>query len=359
MPFRVLHAGHMRQIAVGVLHQMEYEQLAATELGIDWVASFYCGTKTDSPVAIQTPSGNGLIQSKRDYYGSLLDRASNFDVILLRYAMYDPLQLWFIHKCPIPVVTMHHTLEIPELLAYKNLRSTLLAQAERLIGPFTLRKAAAIVGVTWEIANVERSRSRDLNKPLFQYGNGAIYSDDCVIPLKTANKPYQFLFLASQFPVWTGLDLLMDAASQSTDDFKVHLVGNLSHKDKQALSADSRFVLHGTLDRPAIENLMGQCVLGLGIFALERNGFTEGNTLKVREYLCAGLPVYAGHKEIFDDDFPYYRNGPVDFAKIIEYADQVVKVSRSTVSEAARPIIDKSVVLANIYKDLQSVAKHD
>jgi len=349
MLVRVLHAGHMRQPAVGVLRQMEYEQQAASELGIDWVAAYYNSNKIDSSVAIQTPSGNGLIRSKRDYYNSLLDKASNFDVILLRYAMHDPLQLWFMHKCPIPVVTMHHTLEVTELLAYQNLRSNLLAQAERLIGPFVLRKAAAIAGVTWEIAKDARRRS----------GNGVQYNNDCVIPLTNKNKPYEFLFLASQFRVWTGLDRVIDAARNSTEDFKVHLVGKLTDRDKEAVNADSRFIQHGTLERPAIKALMGQCVLGLGVFAMDRNGFIEGSTLKVREYLCSGLPVYSGYKEIFDDDFPYYVNGPADFEKIVAFADKVININRSTISEAAKPIIDKSVVLANIYKDLQSVAKQD
>jgi len=79
MPIRVLHAGHMRQISIGVIRQMEFEQQAAAELGIDWISSFYCSKKIDSPVTIQTPSGNGLLRSKRDFYCSLLDRAANFD----------------------------------------------------------------------------------------------------------------------------------------------------------------------------------------------------------------------------------------------------------------------------------------
>jgi len=359
MSIRVLHAGHMRQPANGVIHQMEYEQQAATELGINWVSSLYCCDKKDSPITIQTPSGNGLIGSKRDFYNSLLDRASNFDVIFLRYAMNDPFQLWFVHKCPIPVVTMHHALEIAQLLSYNNMRNRLSALAERLIGPFTLRKTAAIAGVTWEIAKYERKRTGNLTKPILHYGNGATYFDGCVIPLATKNKPYNFLFMASQFPSWSGLDLLIDAAKESTADFKVHLVGHLPEEHKAELAADSRFVVHGTLGRSAIDDLISKCVLGLSIFALHRKGCSEGNTLKVKEYLRAGLPVYSGHKEIFDEDFPYYRIGPADFSQIIEYADQVIDIGRSTVSDAARPIIDKSVVLANIYNDLQSVVVRD
>jgi len=349
----------MRQVSRGVIRQMEYEQQAADELGIAWVSSFYCSDKIDSPVTIQTPSGNGRTQSKHDFYSSLLDRAADFDLIFLRYSMYDPQQLWFIHKCPIPVATMHHTLELSELSSYNNLRSKLLAQAERLIGPYTLRKAAANVGVTWEIANYERGRSGSPTKPIFHYGNGATYTDDCVIPLPSKTEPYEFLLMAAQFPVWTGLDLLRDAANKTNVEFTVHLVGELSQEDKNAFQDDDRFIQHGPLEWPAIETLIGKCVLGFSAFALNRKNFTEGNTLKVREYLRAGLPVYSGHDEIFDEDFPYYRNGPVDFEKIIEFANQVVDVDRSTISEAARPIIDKLVVLANIYKDLQTVAISD
>ena len=356
MTIRVLHAAHMRRVSIGVVRQMEYEQQAANELEIAWVSSFYCSDKIDSPVTVQTPSGNGRMRSKHDFYSSLLERAADFDLIFLRYSMYDPQQLWFIRKCPIPVVTMHHTYELTELSSYNNLRSNLLAQAERLIGPYSLRKATAIVGNTMEIANYQRGRSGSSTKPIFQYGNGATYTDDCVIPLSSQTEPYEFLLMAAQFPVWTGVDLLIDAAKKTSAEFKVHLVGKLPQADQDIVKSDERFIQHGPLEWPAIESLMGKCVLGFSVFALHRKGFTKANVLKVREYLRAGLPVYAGHEEIFDEDFPYYRNGPVDFDKIIEYANQVVDVDRSTVSETARPIIDKLVVLANIYKDLQTVA---
>ena len=355
MTIKVLHAGHMRQVSVGVIRQMEFEQQAANELGIDWVSSFYCSDKTDSPVTMQTPSGNARVRSKHDFYSSLLERAADFDLILLRYAMYDPQQLWFIHKCPIPVVTMHHTFELTELASYKNLRSNLLAQAERFIGPYALRKAAAITGNTQEVANYQRDRSGNPNKPLFIYGNGATYAEGRVVPLVSKKEPYEFLLMAAQFPIWTGLDRLVDAAKNTNADFKVHLVGKLRQEDKDVCKSDERFVQHGPLTWPAIETLIGNCVLGFSVFALERKGYTKANVLKVREYLRAGLPVYSGHDEIFDKDFPYYRKGPADFDKIIEYANEVIDVDRTTVSETARPIIDKTVVLNNIYKDLQSV----
>jgi len=88
--------------------------------------------------------------------------------------------------------------------------------------------------------------------------------------------------MAAQFPVWTGLDLLLDAAKKSTADFKIHLVGNLSEEDKVALGSDSRFIIHGSLEWPAIESLMSKCALGLSAFALHRKGFTEGNVLSQR-----------------------------------------------------------------------------
>jgi len=258
-------------------------------------------------------------------------------------------------KCPIPVVTMHHTLEVLEIRSFNNLRSSILAYIENAIGPMSLKKASAIAGVTWEIARYEQARSKRPNMPIFHYGNGAQFGQDCVVPFVGNKKSHEFLFLSSQYSVWMGLDLFIDAANKSKADFKTHIVGKLTDAQKQRLEADNRFILHGTLDKPSIEKLMGQCVLGLSTFAIHRKGFTEGNTLKIREYLRAGLPVYAGYKDIFDDDFPYYRNGPVDIDKIIEYADEIADVDRVTVSEAAKPIVDKLVVLSKIYSDLQTV----
>lgn len=78
----------------------------------------------------------------------------------------------------------------------------------------------------------------------------------------------------------------------------------------------------------------------------------EGNTLKVKEYLRAGLPVYSGYKDVFDDEFPYYKNGPVDLDLMLEFVDQMRPITPQEISDAARPFIEKQVLLECVYDQL-------
>jgi len=347
----------MRTPLVGVVRQMEYEQQAADELGIPWTSRMVCRGHTDSPVTVSVSSDNGYRAFKNAYYHWLAEQVSDFDLVMLRYAKYDPYQYRFVKSCSIPVVTMHHTMEVYELVGNGNLRSRVLAQCERVLGRFTLKQVDAIAAVTHQIGNYQKARSGDRSKRVIHYGNGAVYGDTPVLPQQVLNPDcHEFIFLSSEFPVWMGLDLLVDAAKQCSRAFTVHIVGRLTSAQHEQLSHDSRFVAHGFMDKPDVDALMARCTLGLSTFGIHRKRFTEGNTLKAREYLRAGLPVYAGHRDIFDNSFPYHKDGPADFDAILTYADDMVNVDRTVVSEAARPLIEKKQVLAGMYQSLTDVA---
>ena len=70
----------------------------------------------------------------------------------------------------------------------------------------------------------------------------------------------------------------------------------------------------------------------------------EGATLKVREMLAMGLPIYSGHVDTaLPPEFPYYVNGEVDISAIIDFAQRVRNVPRKTVRGASIPYVDKRV----------------
>lgn len=356
MTLRVLHAAHMRAPMIGVVRQMEYEQQAADELGITWSSRMVCNGHTDSPITVPGSRDNGYRAFKSAYYRWLEEQIPSFDLIMLRYAKYDPYQYRFIKSCSIPVVTMHHTMEVYELVGNGNPRSRVLALCEQAIGRLTLRHVNAIACVTNQIGQYQKARSGDSEKMVIHYGNGAVYGDAPVLPQQSLNADcHEFIFLSSEFPIWMGLDLLFDAAERCSRDFKLHIVGRLTESQQVQLAKDPRFVAHDFMDKPEVDKLMACCTLGLSTFGIHRKRFTEGNTLKAREYLRAGLPVYAGHKDIFDNTFPYHRDGAADFDAILAYADEMIDVNREAVSEAARPLIEKKQVVAAMYRALHHV----
>ena len=78
----------------------------------------------------------------------------------------------------------------------------------------------------------------------------------------------------------------------------------------------------------------------------------EACPLKVREYLANGLPVYAGHKDVFPSTFEYFRFGLPRMDHILDYARTVVSFPQHQVREAASDFIDKRILLRQLSDQL-------
>ena len=353
-PLRVLHAANMRQPAIGVIRQMGDERRAARELDIPWESRLFCPPGTEGEVVVNARRDGSWGAFKREYYAWLSDEVKGHDVVLLRYSMYDALQMRFVQRCPVPVVTMHHAVELRELTARAGAKNRLRAGIERAVGPLTLRAASGHAAITDAVARHQQARALGTSHPTFRYSNGAFYTEDCLIPAKLADGPPELLFISSEFAPWLGLDLLLEAAARSSEDFIVHIGGHLLDEQKRAVAADERFRDHGFVEPRKMRELLERSVVGLGHFGLHRKGLLDCDTLKVREYLRAGLPTYAGYRDVFDERFAYFRSGKPDFEAILQYAREMRHVDRAAVSEAARPLIDKVRVVEHMYRSLSA-----
>jgi hypothetical protein len=115
-------------------------------------------------------------------------------------------------------------------------------------------------------------------------------------------------------------------------------------------------VAHGKKDAAFIRRKTAEAWVGLSSFALHRQNMRQACTLKVREYLRLGLPVYAGYQDVFQDTFPYFRQGECNMADLLHYAREVRTSSPVAVAAAARPYIDKKVLLGSLYESLRRQA---
>lgn len=363
---RVLHAAALLTPPSGILRQMEWEQQAAQELGLVWHVRMYCpagAEGVESPVCVQSEdvqavprSRNGFaklvrwIKHRRAYAAWIRREASEYDVVLLRYYVHDPFQLmiaWVLDK---PLFLVHHTKEVDELASGPGVAGWIRARLEALIGGYCIRAANGSIAMTREILKYERERSGALTLPGLFYPNGIRLSQH-VIGDERQETP-EFLFVASEFHPWHGLDLVLDALDKSTAPLVLHLVGNLASDDRQRAEMDPRIMLHGHLNGKQIQQLAVRSHVGLSSFALYRKGMSEACTLKVREYLDFGLPVYAGHRDVFPTDFPFYRMGDLDICELLAFASECASVERSAVAELAAPYIDKKILLLKLYNDL-------
>src|SRR5690554_4362204 len=365
---RVLHAAFTVHPEPGIIQQMTWENQAASELGVAWDARVYtqtCDTDYGEVVVpatgAVTDQGAGVlgrikrwVRLRIGFYRWLAHTSADYDVLLLRHTTCDLFRASFIKKSKIPVFSVHHTLEVPELEICSGLEGRLRSAAEAKLGLRSIRAAAGIIAVTEEIRAYELRRVTN-QRWSFVYPNGVIWEKEegqdrkhegnsTVIP--------QILFVASTFVPWHGLDLLLDDIETHREKFVLHLVGRLAPLDEYRARKDPRIINHGVLTQGEIRNLYKQCSIGLSSFALERKGMQEACTLKVREYLSVGLPVYSGHTDVFPQSFPFYRTGKASMRSILEFERSVRGESRLDIAEQARRYIDKRYLLEGLHKEL-------
>ena len=97
------------------------------------------------------------------------------------------------------------------------------------------------------------------------------------------------------------------------------------------------------------------CDIGIDALSLDLKGLSEATTLKVREYLALGLPVYSGFNDsALPQDFPYFRKGPVEMDSIISYARMMKSEPRYRVREASAMFIQKYDKMLELVDWLQS-----
>ena len=358
---RVLHTAQSIDPAIGIINQMVWEQQAAKDLQLPWRSAIFapscCAKSSDIVVTIDGVERQaGLFKRLRAwwylrsrYYSWLRKQESQVDVFLLRHSVADVFELFFILRTKKPVFLVHHTLEVPELTG-TGFDNPIKALVEVVVGYASLRLAKGIVGVTDEIIQYEQSRLRGLHKECFKYPNGIIFSGR---PLKDRRgETPELLFVASSFVPWHGLDLLLQSIPESQADFLLHLVGQVGDDLKALAKSDSRIVIHGKLTQNEIKHLSETCWVGISSLALDRKNMTEACTLKVREYLMLGLPVYAGYSDVFPESFIFYKKGKADISSILGFAQFHRSSSREETSLDSRPYIDKEILLKKLYDDL-------
>ncbi|MCB5187689.1 glycosyltransferase [Methylobacillus caricis] len=362
---RILHSAALLSPPPGILNQMRDESRAAQALGITWdVVMFSPELEHDVVresrwVCFQHESMLARMLAwlflRIEYHAWLLAQAKHYDAFVLRYYVHDPFQLLFILLSSRPVFFVHHTLEVPELAMEVGILSHIRSGLERLFGALAIKACAGTIGVTHEIISHELARTGVSGRTGMLYPNG-IFTETATLQDERGDIP-ELIFVAGFFASWHGLDLLLDAIQASEKEFVIHLVGQLEPEDLHRAQLDSRVVLHGKLDQAQIRALSARCWLGLSSFALDRKSMREACTLKVREYLASGLAVYAGHADVFPDDAKFFKHGPLDIPTILAYAQDVRELGRQDIAVLARPYIDKTILLGQLYASLQQDAK--
>lgn len=272
-----------------------------------------------------------------------------YDFVLVRHMPFDifaPLFAPFISNR----ISIHHAKEVQELrLIRRGMLGWIASVLEILTGWVAVRFARGVLGVTNEIADYQVAL-RGTRKPSFQYSNGIDPTEVHIIDDLRDEDSISIAFFCGFFSDWHGLDRLIDSvrkAEKIPDGFTIHLIGKLPDSAYRLVDKlEERrniFLLHGFLTPDDYIKIIARADLGISSFALDRKNLYEGSTLKVREMLAMGLPVYSGHHDsALPSNFPYYfyRYRP-DIADICKVARSMKEVSRNDVRTAAMPYIGK------------------
>jgi hypothetical protein len=347
-----VHAAVSMSPSTGVVRQMAEEALAAATLGLDWT-TWLCQASDLSPTLRRCPAWLRYALLRLRFYFSLVGLARRGHRIVLRHSPGDPflfLASFFLGS----YFTVHHTLEEAELAASKFPFSRLQLKIERALGRRVVSRACGIVCLTPEIARHQLDRLAPRPRRMVCiFPNGILYPESGINPIDRRGDRPDVIFVASYFFDWHGLEALLDSISGDSNEGLLHLVGTLPESVKRKGERIKCVQIHGPLGPLALSALMARCWLGLSSFGLNSKGMTEACSLKVREYLRAGLPVYAGHRDsALPPDFEYYRRGPPLWSEILTYAREMRSVSRSTIAATARPLIDKKELLERLHRCL-------
>ena len=332
-----VHAAVSMNPSAGVIRQMADEALAASALGLNWKVWLFKGADL-GPRAARLPALVRYMLLRVRFYVELARLARQAHVILLRHSPGDPflfLASFFLRS----YFTVHHTLEESELTSSPFPFARLQLILERYLGRRVIAGARGLVCLTPEIARHELARVPPrLGRSVFVHPNGILYADDSDMPADRRGDVPELIFVASYFFEWHGLDTLLDSMDESDEDGRLHLVGTLPATARSKAEADPRVLIHDQLAPSQLDPLIAQCWLGLSSFGLSRKGMTEACTLKVRDYLQSGLPIYAGHRDsALPADFAFFRNGPAQWSAIIEYARVMRTVPRATITRGPTP----------------------
>jgi len=353
---KILHAIYLNNSSPAREKQLLYEKKAAQLLlkdGIQWdtfLASCHEGVSFKPDLIL--PNKNRLhrfLYNRFRFYKEVRSIYVEYDVVLLRYLSNDPFLVLF-RKMLSQCYSVHHTKEIEE----KRIESNIKGYGEYLFGKRTLKHVKGIIGVTQEIAKYENSRIGD-KKKVFVYPNGILVDEIAPLLDCRSKSSFEFVMCSERFNVWQGLDILLEKLKSCKRKFKFHIIGNTQNINMNIIKGDKRFQFYGIRESTFIRHIYKRCDVAFGPFALYRKGLSEACSLKVREALASGLPVYLGGGDsCVAKDSAFVKSAKeFDIENLFEFADSMRVYSRVEVREETRAYIDKEHIMRKLVTDLK------
>ena len=223
----------------------------------------------------------------------------------------------------IPKVPKEFTLilEVQTLIRQELLsRNRVRAAQSWLLDKFYLTKFTKIIFVSNEIAASKRFAKYRSQQNSAVISNGIKLDQIKEIKLLPKTNPTEFIFLGQNGQPWHGVEQILELAR-----FMPNYLFNVVGVTDKFMNVPSNVIFHGVMTQSDYFPIAEKCLLGIGTLNLKAKGMTEGSSLKVREYLAMGLPVFLRHTDTdFMEPPSYILELPNDDKPITSYIDQII-----------------------------------
>ncbi|MBE5917756.1 MAG: glycosyltransferase family 4 protein [Pseudobutyrivibrio ruminis] len=315
----------------GVLKKIEYQ---IKELGkIANVSEVIINSKS---ILYKILSRIPLLYPCSYYYDEAFSRINNPDFIYIRKDIKtDKFFIAFLNKIKITYPNCLILVELPTYPFYKELYSNITG--------WTLFFKEIWYARTFK-KYIDRYVSYSFDKQIYGVPTISIMNgiDPSCICEKSPSKNNKLISLVavSSFASWHGYERIIESLwnykkKGGLRNVKLYLVGDgdeLKKYKKLVLRfhLENSVVFTGRLTGAELDKIYNESDIGLGIFGLYKKNMKYSSALKIREYLCKGLPVVSGCKEDIFIKYPsdFYlefsnNRASIDFDNIVYFYDKL------------------------------------
>lgn len=366
---RIAHLSVLRSHTdgAGVTNQLRIENHAAKYSKTSWTTELWddeCATDQSLSFQSRIPRPLRTFIGRR-YFTYLRTRKllKNHDYVLVRYTLlhfFDLLHTQgdserIIYVTHLPVSDIARTLPKPIGL--------FLLTLERPLSKWLFKRSKVIAAVVPELFDKYTNHPSLARVHKIVYPNGGLPIEH-IRDTRRQDNSLRIGFISSEFYEWIGLDELLEklrGLAGNLLDINVCfvIVGKISEVQREHIAYlnNIRTGLVEHIDRipyEAMQEFLASLTCTLGAFAIGKSGLKTMASLKIRESLMAGVPVYSGHPDAhIPVGFEFLEVGECDPARIIRFADCHRTTSRETIREASKQYVDKQLLMEKFVKQLE------
>lgn len=370
---RIAHLSVLRSHidGAGVTNQLRMENEAASRSSISWATELWDDEQANSnspafqariPRALRT-----FIGRRYFIYRRTRELLKNHDYVLVRYTLVHLFDLMHSHCDAKNIIYVIHLPPSDIAGTLPKPISMFFLILERSISKWLFKRSKVIAAVVPELFDQYSGDSNLATKHKIVYPNGALPLGNR-FDTRVRENSLRIGFISSEFYEWIGLDKLLDELERLVQspliiNARFVIVGKISELQYEHIAnlKNIRPELVEHIDRvpyAAMPGFLASLDCTLGAFALEKSGLSTMASLKVRESLMAGVPVYSGHPDAHIPlGFKFLKVGECDPVKIIRFAERHNSTTRDAVREASSRYIDKQIIMEKFVEQLKSFSQ--